>query len=198
MEVFDISLYDYLGDERVQLFYSPIIYKEKIAYLGGNFLKFNKGDKLPLKTLYYQYPDNFIVYHNRTSEKIISIIKNGVFLKTKYLKEISTTDLTELIVDIKGTPLNINKVSDFKIIHENKVFATNTDILSKTFGEYLYMLSEYTMSGCDKTDNINYIKNKIKYILDTDKSILDRYCNWINNSIYSSLARFIVANVNLI
>lgn len=196
--MFDISLYDYLGDERVQLFYSPIIYKEKIAYLGGNFLKFNKGDKLPLKTLYYQYPDNFIVYHNRTSEKIISIIKNGVFLKTKYLKEISTTDLTELIVDIKGTPLNINKVSDFKIIHENKVFATNTDILSKTFGEYLYMLSEYTMSGCDKTDNINYIKNKIKYILDTDKSILDRYCNWINNSIYSSLARFIVANVNLI
>ncbi len=196
--MFDISLYDYLGDEQVQLFYSPIICKGKIAYLGGNFLKFNKGDKLPLKTLYYQYPDNFIVYHNRTSEKIISIIKNGVFLKTKYLKEISTTDLTELIVDTKGTPLNINKVSDFEIIHENKVFATNTDILSKTFGEYLYMLSECTMSGYDKTDNINYIKSKIKYILDTDKSILDRYCNWINNSIYSSLARFIVANVNSI
>lgn len=196
--MFDISLYDYLGDEQVQLFYSPIICNEKIAYLGGNFLKFNKGDKLPLKTLYYQYPDNFIVYHNRTSEKIISIIKNGVFLKTKYLKEISTTDLTELIVDIKGTPLNINKVSDFEIIHENKVFTTNTDILSKTFGEYLYMLSEYTISGYDKTDNINYIKNKIKYILDTDKSILDRYCNWINNSNYSSLARFVVANVNLI
>lgn len=196
--MFDISLYDYLGDDQVQLFYSPIICTEKIVYLGGNFLKFNKGDKLPLKTLYYQYPDNFIVYHNRTSEKIISIIKNGVFLKTKYLKEISTTDLTELIVDIKGTPLNIKKISDFEIIHENKVFATNTDILSKTFGEYLYLLSEYTMSGYDKADNINYIKNKIKSILNTDKSILNRYCNWINNSNYSALARFIIANINLI
>ena len=58
-----MGLYDYLNGEQVKIFYSPVFWSENegenVYYSGGGLRGYINGDKLPLKTLYYKYPDDF-------------------------------------------------------------------------------------------------------------------------------------------
>ena len=129
-----MGMYDYLGGEQVKIFYVPIFVekdyidqKPTIYHSGGSLRSFKKGEELPLKTLYYKYPQNFIIYDPRWSlndvkkahlEHEISanlwVIKNGTLQNLKWSKYVNVNDLGESVYDYYGRELNINKITDFE------------------------------------------------------------------------------------
>ncbi len=129
-----MGMYDYLGGEQVKIFYVPIFVekdcidqKPTTYHSGGSLRSFKKGEELPLKTLYYKYPQNFIIYDPRWSlndvkkahlEHEISanlwVIKNGTLQNLKWSKYVNVNDLGESVYDYYGRELNINKITDFE------------------------------------------------------------------------------------
>ncbi|PFJ29065.1 MULTISPECIES: hypothetical protein [Bacillus cereus group] len=80
---------DYLVDERyeaeINCFYNPIFSGEGVQIIrtwhsGGSLSTFQVGDKLPLKTLYYEYPENFCIVLNPIFNKFeLALVENGTF-----------------------------------------------------------------------------------------------------------------------
>ena len=84
-----MSLYDYLNGEQIKFFSVPIIgiddgpmSKGNLLYFGGGqFRSFEKGKKVPYKTLFYNFGENFNIvdlepYEN--DECMINLIRNGI------------------------------------------------------------------------------------------------------------------------
>ena len=80
-----MGMYDYLNGEQVKIFYTPVfgVYAGKsiLWHSGGSLRKFNINDELPLKTIYYKYPDDMIVYaygYSKDVSEDVWVIKNGI------------------------------------------------------------------------------------------------------------------------
>ena len=123
-----MGMYDYLGGEQVKIFYIPIFSKGSVLdknpstwHSGGRLRDFNKKDKLPLETLYYKYPKNFIIFDFSYQSEDVWIIKNGKFKEFKNYHEIKAKDLGEAIYTYYGTELNINSIEDFQLIKEEYI-----------------------------------------------------------------------------
>ena len=121
-----MGMYDYLGGEQIKIFYHPIFNRNKekpeqssFWYSMGRLESYDKDDDLPLKTLWYQYPQNFLVYDYRFDYTDVWIIKNGKFDRLIPFTELTEADLTEHIYDYHGEPLNLQKLSDFQQIKDD-------------------------------------------------------------------------------
>lgn len=117
-----MGMYDYLGGEQIKIFYCPIfnVNKEKPAessywHSGGQLRDFGEDDELPLKTLYYQYPNDFMVYDYRFDYTDVWVIRNGKFEKRVPYTELTEDEVTSntAVYDYNGTLLNIKTLADF-------------------------------------------------------------------------------------
>lgn len=132
-----MGMYDNIEDIQVKCFDVPIYHKDNFTrecigdssqsglwFSGGSLRCFNKGQKVPFKTLWYNYSPNFGIYDYSLdfSEENLIIIKNGKVSKIhRNFANIKDTDLKNLnmIIGYGGNPLNIYKVEDFKKYKED-------------------------------------------------------------------------------
>lgn len=89
-----MGMYDCLIDRKhydepvqVKCFYVPIFagedyYSISNAYTwhsGGRLVSYNVGNELPLKTFYYDYPDDFVLVINETDFFLFALVENKRF-----------------------------------------------------------------------------------------------------------------------
>lgn len=118
-------MYDYLGGEQVKTFHHPIFKLNKehpecssFWYSGGSMLSFDEGDELPLKELWYQYPEDFLIYDYMHGEEVW-IIGNGKFERIISYKEITPSQITKAVYDYYGRPLQLKTPQDFISIKQD-------------------------------------------------------------------------------
>ncbi len=119
-----MGMYDYLGGEQIKIFYAPIFSPKGMSmndkagtwHSGGKLCSYGVGDELPLKTLYYHYPQNFLVYDYRFEYEDVWVIENGTFERIVSYKDLENSDMVGPVLDYYGRELNIKKVEDFSTI----------------------------------------------------------------------------------
>ena len=125
-----MSLYDFIAGTQVKLFYTPALYPidkdDLFVRIGGSLTNYHKSEKLPIKTLFYNYPSNFIFHDYKDSSNQVLLIKNGVFVEKKKFKYLTDDDLSLKTFDYTGRELNLNTISDYEKIHKEFVDIFNT------------------------------------------------------------------------
>ncbi|MFF2531440.1 hypothetical protein ACFVS2_21270 [Brevibacillus sp. NPDC058079] len=118
-----MGMYDFLGEEQVKIFYLPIFNrnkekKEESTYWhsGGQLRSFIPGDELPLKTLYYQYPESFMVYDYYFDNTDVWIVKDGAFVETVEVDSLTDEQVNCPVYDYHGNELTISTANDFSDI----------------------------------------------------------------------------------
>lgn len=116
-------LHDYLNDKPIKCFYNisfhKTIYdidnnKSGIYYVNDDSRFFYKGDKLPTKTNYYFYPDDFYIYDYTSDELIVHIVKDNIYMGYESIDSISIDFSNAYIINIDGLEiLDIKSKDDF-------------------------------------------------------------------------------------
>lgn len=121
-----MGMYDYLGGEQIKIFYRPIFDRNKeepsqssFWHSGGSLASYDKGEELPLKTIYYQYPNDFMVYDYRWDYTDVWVIRNGQFEKLVPFMELTEEEMNVPVFDYYGNPLTIQSLVDFQLIKED-------------------------------------------------------------------------------
>lgn len=134
-----MGMYDFINDNQVKCFYVPMytidayIDKPCIYYSHGTMDSFNIGDELPLSTLYYKYPDNFMIfdYDFNMLGGCVHVIKDKKIFKTvENILELNSKDFenNELVVDYYGSPLSIETREDMEcFLSERARFLENPE-----------------------------------------------------------------------
>ena len=116
-------LNDYLNDKPIKCFYDISFHKTAydidnnksgVYYIQNESRFFYEGDKLPTKTNYYLYPDDFYIYDYTSEEFIIHIIKNNTYIGYKPIENITIDYNSSYIVSMDGLEiLDIKSKDDF-------------------------------------------------------------------------------------
>lgn len=200
-----MGMYDYLDGEQVKIFYTPV-FNEKygIWHSGGSLRKFNINDELPLKTIYYKYPDNMIIYAYGYCTDIW-IVKDKM-LKEHYsdLNNINTIDLNVPVYDYMGNELNIKTIEDFILCNDDYGVAFNNgnykDFRSKWFAEdkfkdvkhlgellecyyYARASKDWEWEFIDYKKNYIEVKNAVRRCIEGDPGVVERYFEWLEDSV---------------
>ena len=116
-------------------FYYPILSNTgEIAKCNDNIRSFNFGDKVPTKTLYYNYNSSFVIYQNSK----LFIVEDGI------LKEEANIDDLKFplkIVFNHGTQLTVDKKSDLSSI---RLLVPGFFEKEKMLGELFFLSEVYT------------------------------------------------------
>lgn len=149
-----MGLYNYLGGHQVKCFTIPNIIitsdnKLDIYGLEGDFTYYKKGSKVPYKTLYYNYGENFLIFDYRglylEETPIIHIIKDGKYLRTVEYLKLKEEFFVNKVIDIYGNIINIEKYSDItNFIEELKNREIQDELLRKKYSEELCVVG-YSM-----------------------------------------------------
>lgn len=124
-------MYDYFSseevEEQVKLFYIPIFSEKSIGtkdsvtwQSGGRMRSFRIGDELPLRTLYYNYPENFMIFDYRFNHQDIWIVKNGKLHKRTTISELTEEEIITPVFNNYGSPLRIKTLADFTNIQKDE------------------------------------------------------------------------------
>lgn len=186
-----MGMYDYFGKYQIKIFGVPIFYESNlyggISLMGGKLITYNKGDKLPLRELWYKYPNNFIVLDNNTEEYednfrwLVHIIKDGKYFNTVELKDFNNKDLGQATYDYHGNLLNIKSKDDmYKVIGLKNEHKDKQNKLEKSYfpegvfecintniQKYDYLEKEYD----NKLNEINKKYNKQIYLKNKDYDV---------------------------
>lgn len=112
-----MGMYDTCSGKQIKCFYVPIFHADKNGnsgtyHSGGLLRNFEIGDKLPVKTLYYKYPNDFIIFDYEYYNDIW-VVKNGCLYE--YINDIPSY-IGDGVYDYVGEQLNIYEVCDFEIM----------------------------------------------------------------------------------
>ena len=175
-----MGLYNYLGNNQVKCFTIPnmIINSNgnlEIYCLEGKFIGYKRGNKVPYKTLYYNYGENFLIFDYRgviyDEIPLIHIIKNGKYSKTVEYQKLNEEDFINKVIDKFGNSINIKEYSDIStFIEDYKLRDKNSITLTKKYNEELdvkcYSISDLREK---KVSSEQLIKD-----LDKRKIVLDK------------------------
>lgn len=121
-------MYDYVGGEQIKCFPVPIFnpsYQEEsqqevfpnpevIQRSGGMLRSFEREDELPLHTLYYRYPKDFMVLDVRQKDPDVWIFKNGTFHEFTFLEALTEDEFLTPVFDYKGEELQVTSKEDIQ------------------------------------------------------------------------------------
>lgn len=128
-----MGVYDYLGTTQVKCFYEPVMnylltptqYDMKkdskslpfdIWFMHGRLKEYRSLQKIPYKTLYYNYGKSFMVFDpsNVEGTQLVHIIQMGRYIMSvEWCKLNTILHPIRLVVDKTGQPLNIHHKKDF-------------------------------------------------------------------------------------
>lgn len=156
-------MYDCLNGEQVKCFYSMIYFKEDEKYSfcksGGGLRGYVSGSKLPLKTLHYKYPDNFLILDGNCG--ILHTIKDGKLYSTESISELKEIDnySLEYVYGYNGEELNIKNIEDIK--EYPSALKERASTITKIYREHqpsadkLIKISKFM--NCDKSNCLSAI-----------------------------------------
>lgn len=118
-----MGMYDYLGDYQIKIFNVPIFYELEIygglGTMGGSLFSYDKGEDLPLQTLWYKYPKNFTILdedayegYSDESKQVVHIIKEGKYFDTILLEDFDEKDIGQKVYNYYGVLLNVKSKQD--------------------------------------------------------------------------------------
>lgn len=123
-----MGLYDIMANgEQVKCFYLIAFLKDEYTteknngfgntiHIGGYLRNFIIGSKLPIKTKYYKYPENFCIFDYRCFDNNIHIVRNGIYNKYVHASKFSESDLQNYWIDYYGNSINIQNIEDIQLI----------------------------------------------------------------------------------
>lgn len=120
-----MGMYDCLNGEQVKCFYKPIFSKEEnqgvLWHSGGNSIYYGDNASLPIKTLYYNYSKNFLIYDEDC--KLVHIVKDGKLHKTDKLYYLTDREFNffKKVINTYGDELKIESLTDFSRYNEEKI-----------------------------------------------------------------------------
>lgn len=183
-----MGLYDYINGEQVKCFYRPVYSEgEGIWHSGGYMLGYVNGETVPVKTIYYKYPTNFIIFDELLNERsaIIHIIKESKVLKTVSLDSFKDEDFESIdgIFDYYGVELNLkNKqdMIDYIDAHNNHIdFINKTRATAdKLFDKFLsYHSLDKKIDRLKKFNKLNKIFDYLSLFNDNDTNFKTKFLN---------------------
>jgi hypothetical protein len=131
-----MGMYDYLVDEKydtqVKLFYTPIYTNEPLYenqhtwHSGGNLITYQKYSLLPLKTMYYEYPNDFVILLKPIVNRFeAALVKNGQF--HGFVRDGENTEGFSYYYSDRGEKLNINHakqvrqyLNEYKLVYSDR------------------------------------------------------------------------------
>lgn len=139
---------------RFDCFYYPILNNDgNIVKCNEGIRSFNFGDKVPTKTLYYNYSSSFVIYQNSK----LFIIEDGI------LKEEANMDSLKFPLKIifnHGTQLTIDKKSDLPSI---RLLLPGFFEKEKVLGELFFLSEVYTRKIRDAQYSVmNDLTNSVR------------------------------------
>jgi hypothetical protein len=119
MGLFD-DLVDGKMSTQVKCFYNPSYDAGfGVQHIGGDMKTYNKGDVVPVETIYYHYPDNFYVYIDGYSDDDVgTYIPIAVFHNQRFEGFLSRID-------------DASVYSDFYSYYGRKILVSNVDELKQ-------------------------------------------------------------------
>ena len=135
-------------------FYYPILSNEgNIVKCNDGIRSFNFGDKVPTKTLYYNYNSSFVIFQNSK----LFIVENK---KLKEETDIDTLKFPLKIVFNYGTQLTIQKKSDLSSI---RLLVPGFFEKEKSLGELFFLSEVYTRKIRDTQYSVmNDLTNSVR------------------------------------
>lgn len=124
-------MYDFLGNTQIKCFPTPMLSPVEdtkgvdpaafdLWYMDGAFRRYTKGDRVPYKTLWYDYGKNFMVFDYRDSEGnggLVHIISGGKYIKSVPYDELNTHWYPiRRVISKTGQPLKIVMKYQFPVI----------------------------------------------------------------------------------
>lgn len=154
-----MGLYDYINGEQIKIFYHPIFDENSkdTWHSGGSMIDYNTGEQVPIKTLYYNRPKDFLVFDENEYQNnpLLHVIKDGVIFNTISLKD-ATDDLfinNILVLNYYGYELNIKSKEDcYNFMKESNEYEENYRKINKPTHDLLHK----------KLKPISWIKTFIK------------------------------------
>lgn len=144
-----MGMYDYINGEQIKCFYNPIFQKEYgLWHSGGSLISYNNGDKLPLKSLFYNYSSNLGILDitNLSDRKyILHIIKDGRVFKTVSDKDLVDSDLNGVnsFINYYGIKLNLKSKTDIlNFMNDKEKFETYLKSIRKNANSILSNLNK--------------------------------------------------------
>ena len=136
-----MGMYDSINGEQVKCFGVPCYYSEDGVHpMGGALKGYGNGDKVPYKTLWYDFTPNFVIvdfdpyWAEKEGEILFHIIRDGKVFKTCGIDELNDDDFDgiEVFVDYWGYILNVNtKEGCLKKKEDAKIYSEKSKILCK-------------------------------------------------------------------
>lgn len=181
-------------------FYYPVLSKDGSVVRGNEGIRsFNFGDKVPTKTLYYNYNSSFVIFQNSR----LFIVENGV------LKEEAKVDSLKFPLKIifnHGSQLTVNKKSDLSSIRllvpgffENEKVLGELFFLSEVYTRKIrhvqysvmndltnsvrdveYLNDEIHAATKDLLRQLRIIQEKFIKLIEENPSLIDDYLNYMN------------------
>jgi hypothetical protein len=147
-----MGMYDYFCGEQFKIFNIPVFYGDNgIGNMGGLMRSFSKNSNLPLQTMYYKYPDSFIVidaYFPKSDDTYAE--SNFLEIKDKKISRVGwiedhhkSIDFSLPIYDNRGSLLNIRKYEDIEKMRKRRedIIEKNSKLHETVFPEgYFQML----------------------------------------------------------
>lgn len=137
-----MGMYDYINGDQVKIFYTPIFdeVKRNTWHSGGRLKSYNTGDTVPIKTLYYKLPKDFLILSDDLDYNNIQIhvIEDSKVVETTKLNDLDDSFFNkyETVLNCRGISINIKSKQDcidyieatenkFKDISKNGIEVSN-------------------------------------------------------------------------
>lgn len=165
-----MGLYDYINGEQVKCFYRPVFSENGgVWHSGGRMICFKDGDEVPVETMYYKYPDNFMIFDHNSyfGDCNVHIIKDKKVFKTCTVTTMKDEYFVgnELVVSYYGSRIfNIKSVQEMKdyindSLEFNKLRADIDKDTTKAMDNFMkcFRLTQSIENIKDKKDALNLI-----------------------------------------
>ena len=182
-----------------ECFYYPSLIDNKIIKSYKNLIEFKFGDKVPTKTLYYNYGESFIIHHgeeffkvedgvltNSIDFKDISFPTNIVFNKGNQLRVSSAKELKSIRLVLKGEFELEKKLGNLFFLYNcimTKIKHTQYDILSiltNSSRDFIFINDELDINTKQLITDLSFIKSQICNLLSENPDLEDSYLNYMN------------------
>lgn len=182
-----------------ECFYYPILNNNKIIKCCDNLIEFNFGDFVPVKTLYYNYGENFIIYQGDEFFKVengilidtinykdLSFPTNIIFNKGTQLTITSPKELTSIRLILKGEFETEKELGNLFFLHHiirTKIKHAQYDTLSlltNSSKDCSFVNNELDINTKNLSKDLQIIKNKISDLLVKHPSLDKNYLDYMN------------------
>ena len=162
---------------KFECFYYPIIEHGDVVRTTRNVRSFEFGEKVPTKTLYYNYGQNFAIYQGSR----IMVVEDGI-LKGEITKDDLKFPL-KLVFD-KGTQLTIFNKEDLKSV---RLLMNGEHEIEKELGALFFLsrVTDYINTSIeeqtkDLISELQIVERKFRDLVVKNPDIKEKYLDYMN------------------